>query len=451
MATDPPRRRRGAALLAVLVVGLATTCSRGEPEPEANRPTIVLITIDTLRADHLGCYGYGRETSPSIDAFADEAIVFERAYAPMATTLPSHLSLLTSLSPMQHGVLGNFHQLGEAFTASAQIRTAAQMLSEHGYETAAFVSAEPLKTHSGLSVGFDEYDQPFRGERLAAVTTSAATRWLSQRGDRPLFLWVHYFDPHLPYDPPAPFDEMFTPDKALREFLDGQRETNLSPRVQWKNSDYDGEIRYVDEHVGRLLGALRAAGLYDEAAIVLTGDHGEGLGQHGMTGHGRTWNEQLHVPLILKLPESAEQQAHRRDVLAALVDVLPTLANALDLPFTAEEREQFAGVDLMRNNARQAVFAQSVASGVVAGTYCLIGNEWKYVFRDRGGDELYDLVNDPGETRNVLEQRPVVATKMKSLLLEQIRHDEETRRAAETLGPLSDQVIEALEELGYAR
>ena len=182
---------------------------------DAPLPNIILVSIDTLRADHLGCYGYFRETSPNIDAFAAEAVLFERAYSAMATTLPSHLTMLIGMHPIEHGVVANIDDGGVAFTSGPGLRSVAEVARDNGYATAGFVSATPLKRISGIHVGFETFDEPQGATRDAKTVTDAALSWLGQHYDEPFFLFVHYYDPHVPYAPPSPYREMFQTDNEL--------------------------------------------------------------------------------------------------------------------------------------------------------------------------------------------------------------------------------------------
>ena len=246
-----PRPR---VLALYVICALAAQCGSSPPHP-----SIVLITIDTLRADHLGCYGYFRETSPGIDALAGEGILFERAYAPMSTTLPSHVSLMTSLNPLQHGVQGNFMHLRKALTTSDELHTAAQIFTRMGYTTAAFISCTPLKSHSGIAAGFEVYGEPERLLRAAKETTDAALEWLAENEQRPVFLWLHYFDPHQPYAPPAEFKDSFTGTKGLRRFLK-DRGVQVNERLIANNNQYDGSILSLDSQLQRLFGELKTRG-----------------------------------------------------------------------------------------------------------------------------------------------------------------------------------------------
>lgn len=441
-----PRPR---VLALYVICALAAQCGSSPPHP-----SIVLITIDTLRADHLGCYGYFRETSPGIDALAGEGILFERAYAPMSTTLPSHVSLMTSLNPLQHGVQGNFMHLRTALTTSDELHTAAQIFARMGYTTAAFISCTPLKSHSGIAAGFEVYGEPERLLRAAKETTDAALEWLAENEQRPVFLWLHYFDPHQPYEPPAEFKDSFTGTKGLRRFLK-DRGVQVNERLIANNNQYDGSILSLDSQLQRLFGELKTRGLYDSSAIVFTADHGEGLGQHGWVDHGPIYEEDIHVPLIIKLPGASSHRGERRTDLAALIDVLPTLVGALDLPISDQEHSQFTGRDLLGGGSeREYVFSQRVARGRRWGPglkYALTGTRWKYYHLTEGEDELYDLGEDPAELENLIAEQPTLAQTMRLELLQRMKaYQNQGREAGDDTG-FSPQIIEDLKSLGYAR
>jgi arylsulfatase len=412
-------------------------------------PTIVLVTIDTIRADHLGAYGYFRDTSPRLDAFAQEAILFERAYAPMATTLPSHLSLLNSAYPLRHRIRNN-HQ---TVPAGSPWRTLPVLLRELGYETAAFVSALPLGAHSGIATGFDHFDEPEEIDRRAAATNARVLEWLDVDREGPLFLWIHYFDPHAEYDPPPPFDAAFETDDALRDRLE---ELRVSRRKMAKALDihnrYDGEILYLDGRLGELFDELRARGHWEEAAVVVVGDHGEGLGQHDYVDHGKVWNEQLLVPLMIKLPAGNGPVGARSARVASLIDVVPTLVARLGLPVPEEDRARFEGVDLLDEGvSRDFVVAERRFPPRRAWTpgerWALVGERWKYIYSSERPDELYDLVEDPIEKRNLAEHEPEVTRRMAARLQEILATIEET--AATEPGAPSPEAVEGLRALGY--
>jgi arylsulfatase A-like enzyme len=406
---------KGRLAAPVLIFGLLLLAA-GCGEPPAS---IVLITVDTLRADHLGCYGYFRDTTPTIDRLAADGVLFEHALTPMATTLPAHVSLMTSASTIRHGIKGNFHTFFTAFVTDESLRTAAELFREAGYATAAFVSAAPVKMDTGISAGFVIFDEPPGPERSAAATTNRALAWLEGPPPGPFFIWIHYFDPHFPYAPPAPYDGRYRPEPGLTEFM--RQKDFLDPEAphcaQWNNS-YDGEVSYVDDQIGRLLARLRDRGFYESSAIVLASDHGEGLGQHKWIGHGRIFNEQLFVPLIIKPPAELNIEPRREKALVSLMDVLPTLVAALDIPVPEENVRRFEGNNVLAGvGDRGAVLCERTPSEPdrlgPGEQYALTGLRWKYFLSTEGGDALFDMTGDWNETKNVIDSHPDVAKSMR--------------------------------------
>ena len=386
------------------------------PSPVESPPNLILITIDTLRADHLGCYGYFRDTSPHLDQFAADALLFERAFAPIPTTLPSHVSMFTGTAPVRHRVVSNYSFL-HAEQPATGLKTAAQMLRQSGYRTAAFTSSSPLSAATGINLGFDTFEGPpmisherGRIDRKAQETVDAALNWLEgarlEETPAPFFLWVHLFDPHDPYQPPQPFRGHFEATPELDEYLERLQYESVHHGAAREAIDpYDAEIFYADREIGRLLQNLEARGLYESSFLVFTADHGEGLMQHGEPRHTEIWNEQLQVPLVIRLPKGPRGRVAS---LASVIDILPTLAGG-GLPLDAS---QFDGVDLLQGERRD-VLAQRAERRGVGAQLTLTGQRFKYWFLADGPDRLYDLESDPHETRDVIVEHPEVAQRMR--------------------------------------
>jgi arylsulfatase len=432
----------------------------------AGYPNIVLVTLDTTRADHLGTYGYFRDTSPRIDAFAEQSIVFENAIAPMATTLPTHVSILTGTYPLEHGVLANVMHGGRRFVPAAGLRSFAMLCRKQGYHTAAFVSAAPLKRDSGIQVGFEIFDEPEESaaERSGGETTDAALRWLAGPKAGPFLLWVHYYDAHWPFAAPAPYDGRYRTDATLERYIAERRIAAASSREGVGREEarpalnaYDAELRYQDFQVGRLLDALRARHDWDRTAVVLVGDHGEGLSQHGHAAHGGTWNEQLRSPLLIRAPGHAPRRLAEP---ISLVDTLPTLLGLLDAPALEGLLEQASGRDVLAGGIEfEAVLSQDTARPSKAGAYrfALTSTRWKYFQihdAEQISEELYDLEADPFELTDVSRQHPETTQRLRAELVAQL--EEQTKRAEQLGGGNRPQtratdpsILEQLRALGY--
>jgi arylsulfatase len=461
----------GAAGCALLAAFLASQggCRRGPDQTaSAPPPNIIVIVIDTLRADHLGCHGYFRDTSPNINTFAAQALFFEQAYAPMATTLPSHTSLFTGLYPLEHGSLANVgDDGGRPFRSRPGARSIVELAQAQGYRTAAFVSGAPLKRVCGLNAGFETYDAPRPAVRKALMTTNAALAWLEQHAQERFFLFVHYFDPHVPYLPPPPYHAMFRADAELQRHLAERAVPDVvypglcrgrSPTVTRQAMNlYDGEVRFCDAQVGRLLDWLRQRGLWDRSVIILTADHGEGLNQHEWPQHGRTWNEQVHVPLMIRFPGARSDLPQRFKPLVSLVDVFPTVLGQLEVRWAQPFLEQARGVDVLAPGFEErAVLSQRSGRdcGEVGGPlYALTTPDWRYHFFSSQEELLFDRRADPHELRNAAADSPAQAQTLRQQTLRLVAELEQhgQRLMTEEPGPLQldPQLRREMEALGY--
>jgi len=408
----------------------ATNPAKPDSDAVYNAPNIVLVTIDTLRADHLGCYGYFRDTSPNIDALAKESIRFTHCFTPVAQTLPSHTSIMTRTYPLEHGALANVArfpgQIGVRFVPTLELKTLAQYLVKQGYVTAGFVSATPVKEESGLASGFGIWDEPDYKTRRAEDTNKVALAWLAKQNKQPFLMWIHYFDCHAPYDLPQEYATPYTTDEKLTTFMDRRQVTRKiqlkgahrpknpqTPKIRYadeQTNSYDGEIRYVDVAISKLLNLLHTKQLWDHTVFVLAADHGEGLGQHQNLGHGDIWNEQLHVPLILHVPG---QPARTIDQPISLVDVFPTVFGLAGQVPASEFLNQCTGTNVLAQSKPHPLFSQRPGKGNV---YTLQKDGWKYIL-NKEGDQLYNLNDDPFELKNVIEDYPNKVASLKKILL----------------------------------
>jgi len=383
------------ALLAVALLscpGSRETSSTGSPTPGA---PVIIVSIDTLRADHLPAYGYKGVETPAIDAFRRDAVLFQEAYSHCPMTLPSHVSLLTGQLPTEHGVRNN---LGYKFD-SAKHGTIPGLLKSSGYVTGAAVSAYVLRGDTGLSSAFDFYDDKLVAQadtsigelsRPGTATLGVARRWIDEKKDSPFFFLFHLFEPHTPYAPPEPFKSRFA-------------------------SSYDGEIATADSVVGEFIAYLKAAGIYDRAIIIVMSDHGEGLDDHGEGEHGLfLYRETIRVPLMLKLPDSRlAGTTVARPV--QLIDVLPTVASLVGAKAPAGLR----GSSLLGSGAGPVVpiYSETYLPRIHFGwseLRSLVDDRHHYIEAPR--PELYDIVVDPGEKTNAIgEQRREYASLKKAM------------------------------------
>ncbi len=457
--------------LILLISSWVVGCVARVKEP--SKPNLLLITLDTTRRDHCSIYGYERGTTPNLVMLAEQGARFDLAYAPMSVTGPTHATIFTSMYPVAHGVIKNALQL------VPEHQTLAETLAENGYQTSAVVSSFALNGRFGYAQGFEEYDDEFgqakptftnefweddldQGgfDRRAHDTTRQAVTWLSEHRNRyrPFFLFVHYFDPHAPYVPPVPFAELYVDPNDRSEHL------------KYLIDLYDAEIAFTDWQVGVLLAALGKLGLENNTLVVLVGDHGEGLMQHGYLLHGpNIYEEAVRVPLMVRWPN----QIPAGQVLSApveMVDLSPTILDLLGVkpppvPIQGrslaaalrgeEELDSERPVYLHRRPYNERTLKtlpkynpQGVDSIRVAGQkYGIRVGKWKYIEgAEEGTKELFDLEADPGEESNLYSTRLEKAAELASQL-------ESWRRSHTPAGlvhvPVSEEDKRRLHALGY--
>ncbi len=405
----------------------------GAETPAQPAPNVVLITIDTLRADHLGCYGYKQIKTPNIDGLAADGARFSRAFTPVPVTLPAHSAMLTGTYPMFSGV----HDFA-ANRLSTRQATLATILKQAGYSTGAVVASAVLDSRFGLNNGFDFYYDHFdfsrleeanldQMERPGNVVADLALDWLGKNAQKKFFLWMHLYDPHYPYNPPEPF------------------------RREYATHPYDGEIAFADEQVGRLLRFLKAKGLYRNTVIVLAGDHGESLGEHGEKTHGFfIYNATLHVPLIVHLPGESASTIVSDSV--SLIDIMPTVLGAvgLQIPSTVQGQSLLPVMRGKSADRDRTLYNESFLARIHFNWSELRGAEnVRYHFIDAPKAELYDLASDPGELRNLLADKKAVSEEMRAKLAGLIRDYSAGKEMAEKTG-LDPALMERLKSLGYA-
>jgi arylsulfatase A-like enzyme len=445
-----------AAMVAVVALLVGVAWWRAPP-PAPDRANLLLITLDTTRADHLSTYGYFRRTSPALDRLARRSLVFDTAWAPMATTLPSHVSLLTGVWPLEHGVLGNVAHGGRRMRPSDTIVPVAELFERAGWATGGFVSAPPLHRGTGVERGFQTFDQGSTLHRNARRTTEAAAKWLRRqaREPEPFFLWVHYYDPHGPFDPPPSYDR-YEPGPSLERWMGERQIPRFALRAGGAALDpvaahngYDGEILYMDGQIQRLLEIVERRGVADRTVIVVVGDHGEGLGQHDVGGHGHVWREQLQVPLLVRIPWL---RPRRIPAHASMVDVVPTVLGAMEVPGSEAWLARTSGRDLLREASTPALGLSSIrqASLGTPPQLALTVGPWRWLRVD-GEERLYQLDHDAHELVDLGEALPV----HRRLLARWAEATEASQRArGEAFGAaesvqLSAEEIEQLRALGY--
>ncbi len=466
MESETRLRGKARALsFAALVFPTLAACSRA-PDADRSRPNVLVIAIDTLRADKLGCYGGARGLTPNIDRLASQGARFEHAFSTAPWTLPSFASLFSSLHPPEHGAGGSafagFRALPEC------VDTLAERMSSAGYATAAVVNVDFLSKPFGLMQGFDEVDEQFssnnRDMRNAADTTRAALSWLDERPQGAFFLFVHYFDPHAEYAPPQPYRRQFAKpqDAETDGFTFGTREQITAYRrglIQFRPQDveraealYDGEIAYTDAQVGALLDGLRARGLDDSTLVVLTADHGEEFLDHGGYEHGHAhYDELLAVPLIVR--HGSRIAPASIPVPVSHVDVAPTLCSWANVP----PSRGFRGRDLSPLLRGSTVDdAALVAYGNFWGEplSSLRASGLKLIHtpaRDEvlGRVELYRWTDDARERRDLSSVEVDRTRAMQSALGAEIESAVGRRCEAAAAAPVSPDALQRLHGLGY--
>jgi arylsulfatase A-like enzyme len=426
----------GVRVFSMAFVILAAGCTKSPP----SRPNILLVTLDTTRADRLGAYGYDQASTPAFDSVASEGVLFERAWSVTPLTTPAHASMMTGLLPPAHGVRNNGR-----FRLSADATTLAEVLEGAGWSNGAFVAAFPVSRSFGMDQGFQTFDDDLgvddrgenRSERPCDEVLARALPWLDGRmadPSTPFFAWVHFYDAHDPYAPPSPLAERF------------------------RGREYDGEVAFADQCLATLLGALQTGGVAGRTVVAVVGDHGEALGEHGEPTHGLfVYEEVIRVPMVLRAPWVLPKGERRRD-LASVIDVAPTLAALAGLPgkIQGHGRDLFAEIpagaspsDTRELGPGRALYAES-----------FFGQEefaWAPLVTVRRGDakwiaaprpERYDLSSDPGESANLHGIDPERDAGMESLLAE-VAGWASTETISAVPGAMDDEMLERLQSLGY--
>jgi arylsulfatase A-like enzyme len=445
--------------------------------PRDERPNIVLVSIDTLRPDHLGSYGYARDTSPTLDRLASQGVLFQEAIAPSSWTLPSHASLLTGVHPVRHKAV----QFSAGSRIAPTVEPVAELLWKSGYATAGFTDGGFVSAIFGFERGFERYNSGSTGRQeavsaeagretknLFAENIERAHAWMRSVDGQPFFLFLHTYAVHIPYAPPPPYDRMFDPDyegpcrnelraRSIKECLG---ENGTDPRmVRHVKALYDGEIRHMDALFERFIQPLKTSGLADRTCVIVTSDHGEEFKEHDRFFHHRAdlYEELIRVPLIVWCPTrfSAGRVVDRQ---VSLLDISPTILELAGVPIP----QAMDGVSLIptlaghRSPPRDAVVVSEVDASIEKGTGTTVAvrtERHKLVSSTaRDSVQLFDLLDDPGETRDVSAASPQLVAELSQSLAassldpEAASEPEPTPAAPVTPDPA---VMERLRALGY--
>ena len=460
-------QRLAPGLCLLLALAAVPGCSRG---PRDDRWNVLLITLDTTRADRLGAYGYEKEVSPNLDSLAEDGIRFDFAISTAGITPIAHASILTGLNPYRHGVRV-FHGTPGSFL-DAGTTTLASLLAEEGYETGAFVSAYPASERFGLDWGFDTFDNGARrsalhtdpdfepklgvlrnsgewvqkpkvaAQRRADSVTDDALRWL-RRARGPFFQWVHYFDPH---------DAFLVPPKDYLKTFDARR--NGPDRM---SRVYDADVLFMDHHIGRLLDAYREKGVFDRTIVIVMADHGQGLDDHDWEQHRLLYREQIRIPLLVRWPEGP-----RAAVVPELVrntDILPTVTELLGIEHPAGlDGRSFLGLATGEEDEPRLGYAEALntldahAPRALPARqkdllFCVVDQDWKLIhhMEKPKNSELYDLRRDPGELENVFDEHPEQVARLMTF----IEESGCTEMSREAVAPMEEEAVLKLRSLGY--
>ncbi len=435
------------------------------PPPRPALRNVVIVTLDTVRADRLGCYGYFRDTSPRLDQLAAESLRFTRCLTPIAQTTPSHWSIFTGVGPYEHNVLSNHagastrgKTVERGRETVATMRTVAERFSDAGVRTGGFVGATPVKRATGLDAGFATWSEPVDDmRRLGSEVIADALAFVADSGEQRFFLWVHLFDAHEPLRPPQTppaYLERFQSDARLATWLADRRFPEAMPELTQRgltvassNDRYDGALRFLDDQLALLLARLDEPALRDSTALIVVADHGTALGQHEHFGHGIVWDEQLRVPLLIRVPGVAPQVI---ETLCSTLDLWPMLfglAPELTVPGVLE---QCRGNDVLHSEGASRPIVSAAAK---QGSDAITAGRWKLLRAPRVAARLYDLVDDPYELNDVAKDHSDVVARLAKLLDAELARQKRAGALHQKGGapgaPPDPKLLEELRALGY--
>ncbi len=459
LASMKPNTLRWMIWIVSLAFLVSAYACKGERPSRDRKMNLLLITLDTLRADHLGFYGYPKNTSPTLDTLASASVIFDQAIAQSAITPVSHASILTGLNPYHHQ-LRSLHG-GVGYELPDSCLTLAELMKANGYATGGFVSAFPVTLHYGLHQGFETWDEKFqkeddiriltdngivntgRAQRAADETTTKAIAWLRQQAKTSFFAWIHYFDVHDPL--------ILPPQEYLRRFLPkSQNQADVLRAI------YDAEIAFIDDQIKRVLRELEDLQIRENTVLAVLSDHGEGLGDHQWWGHSILYKEQIRLVFLLSVPGRSESL--RLSSLVRSIDLVPTIVELMDLDLPVGSR--FDGVSLLElidKSLTQPLTSYSESINDLTAyygsqmqnesLYSVSDGQWKLILhREHSRDkrlELFDLQSDPHELRDLSEKHPEIAIRLRNhlegmhaIVLDPPRPaiDEETKKRLKSLG-----------------
>jgi len=418
------------------------TCSKG--------PNIILISIDALRADHLGCYGYHRNTSPNIDQLAREGLLFKNCFSQACSTLASHTSIFLSQYPWTHKITGSKKKVGKSSV------TLAEILKNRDYITGGFAGGGFISSAYGLGRGFDFLFAKPSTWRTLEFHKDNLFRWLEKVKDKRFFLFLHTYDVHSPYDPPMPYRALYIGDysdqRCLNKLVDYELTAlNVSPEeIDYIIALYDAGINYLDDEIGELVKELKKLNIFNNSVIIISADHGERLGERrGVFGHGGKASRIVsHIPLIMRVPGITQGKVIEEIVES--IDITATIMDILDI-FLPEGMQGKSLLPLIKGCASGGNFIAYTSDGGEKAdlSRAIRTKEWTYIMNQNGPDELYDRINDPKEQNNIIEKRPMIAQKLKEELKDFIVLTGEAKPQVAEEVHIDEELKKQLKSLGY--